>query len=411
MLVASVALMGAASAHATTETFQYTGASQTWIVPAGVTEATFDLYGAVGGNSGSGNPLRTPGFGGRATATLQVEPGTSIQVNVGGSGGFIATLAAGGFNGGGDGPAIGGPGHAGGGASDVRIGGVALTDRALVAGGGGGAGNNGVVGGDGGGEAGSDATPGGDGGTQTTGGAGDSAGMPGSFGMGGDAACSFLAVCGSSLPAPGAGGGGWYGGGGGDSTTGGGGGSGHGPPGTVFEVGVRDGNGLATVTYTEAPPEPPAEPAPTATCLGRTATIIASPGEPATGTSGPDVIVGTEGADEIRGLGGEDAVCALGGTDELLLGRGSDQAQAGGGDDFVNSRRGADAISGQGDNDELLGGKGDDALNGGAADDRLHGDGDDDDLDGGGGRNRLNGGTGHNVCTNGPVFANCDESG
>ena len=39
----------AASAAATTATFNYTGAAQTWTVPAGVTSATFDLYGAQGG--------------------------------------------------------------------------------------------------------------------------------------------------------------------------------------------------------------------------------------------------------------------------------------------------------------------------------------------------------------------------
>ena len=41
-------LASAAPASATTETFNYTGAAQTWTVPAGVTEATFDLYGAQG---------------------------------------------------------------------------------------------------------------------------------------------------------------------------------------------------------------------------------------------------------------------------------------------------------------------------------------------------------------------------
>ena len=39
---------------ATTETFNYTGAAQTWTVPAGVTTATFDVYGAEGGATRSG---------------------------------------------------------------------------------------------------------------------------------------------------------------------------------------------------------------------------------------------------------------------------------------------------------------------------------------------------------------------
>jgi hypothetical protein len=41
----------AAPASAATETFNYTGAAQTWTVPAGVTEANFDLYGASGGET------------------------------------------------------------------------------------------------------------------------------------------------------------------------------------------------------------------------------------------------------------------------------------------------------------------------------------------------------------------------
>jgi hypothetical protein len=39
----------AAPASATTETFNVTGGPQTWTVPAGVTQATFDLYGAQAG--------------------------------------------------------------------------------------------------------------------------------------------------------------------------------------------------------------------------------------------------------------------------------------------------------------------------------------------------------------------------
>ena len=74
----------AASAAATTATFNHTGAAQTWTVPAGITSATFDLYGAQGG--GGDEPGRDPGLGGRATATIAVTPGASIQVNVGGQG-------------------------------------------------------------------------------------------------------------------------------------------------------------------------------------------------------------------------------------------------------------------------------------------------------------------------------------
>ena len=76
----------AAPAAATTETFNFTGAAQTWTVPAGVTEATFDLYGAQGGGHPGEQPLFRAGLGGRATATIAVTSGDSIQVNVGGRG-------------------------------------------------------------------------------------------------------------------------------------------------------------------------------------------------------------------------------------------------------------------------------------------------------------------------------------
>lgn len=46
-LTASAALP--AGAAATTDTYEYTGGVQTWVVPAGVTSATFDPYGAAGG--------------------------------------------------------------------------------------------------------------------------------------------------------------------------------------------------------------------------------------------------------------------------------------------------------------------------------------------------------------------------
>jgi hypothetical protein len=227
----------AASASATTETFNYTGAAQTWTVPAGVTSATFDLYGAQGGTYAIGAEPGVGGLGGRATATISVTPGDSIQVDVGGAGFSccIAPWPQAAFNGGGA-PEISG----GGGASDIRIGGTALSDRKVVAGGGGG-GNGVSTGGDGGGLSGLAATPGfalenapGNGGTQSSGGE----------------AGGTLGVGGTALTGGGGGGGGYYGGGGG-LRAGGGGGSGYGPTGTTFGTGVRSGNGLVTVTYTE----------------------------------------------------------------------------------------------------------------------------------------------------------------
>src|SRR5262245_65419502 len=56
----------AAPASATTRTFSFTGAAQTWTVPAGVTQAKFNMYGAQGGGDATGSFVA--GLGGRATA-------------------------------------------------------------------------------------------------------------------------------------------------------------------------------------------------------------------------------------------------------------------------------------------------------------------------------------------------------
>jgi hypothetical protein len=200
-------------------------------VPAGVTSATFDLYGAQGGINNSTN-----GRGGRVTATLNVTAGTTYQILVGGLGDAFHV----GFNGGG----LGQSARNGGGASDVRSGSFTLAERLLVAGGGGG---DGVVGagGAGGHPTGGNGT-GGRGGTQTAGGAGGAGdsgnGNPGTLGQGGSGY--------------GGGGGGYYGGGGGgyDRSTGatGGGGSSFGPSGATFQNGVRAGDGLVLISYTLA---------------------------------------------------------------------------------------------------------------------------------------------------------------
>ena len=125
----------------TTVTFDFTGGVQTWTVPAGVTSAVFDVYGAQGS-----------GFGGRATATLPVTGGEVLAVYVGG----MPSGTTGGFNGGGNAGSSISPGTGGGGGSDVRRDADSdtvyeLTERILVAGGGGGAGGFGGGGGGGGG--------------------------------------------------------------------------------------------------------------------------------------------------------------------------------------------------------------------------------------------------------------------
>src|SRR5690242_2626437 len=60
-------------------TFQYTGAQQTFSVPAGVTSIHVDAVGAPGGSNG----LAPGGLGGTASADLTVTPGQTLFVEVG----------------------------------------------------------------------------------------------------------------------------------------------------------------------------------------------------------------------------------------------------------------------------------------------------------------------------------------
>ena len=253
------------TAGTTTCTFAYTGAAQSWTVPTGVTQATFDVFGAQGGSEPTGKP---GGLGGEATATIAVNPGDTLQVNVGGAGmnSNPTQSGGGGFNGGGSGGSGSPSGGGGGGASDVRSGAFGLGDRIIVAGGGGGAGGIGGAGGVGGGlsgGAGGDHTSvygtsgGGGGGTSSAGGSGG-AGSSGNGSAGGSGFGGFGGRGdGFDGGAGGGGGGGYYGGGGGGGGTagpgggGGGGGSGFGPSSVVFNSGVRSGDGLVTITYTE----------------------------------------------------------------------------------------------------------------------------------------------------------------
>ena len=85
---------GPAGAQPTTETFDEVGTFD-WVVPADVCSATFEVSGAQGGDGGEGPVFEDsidtsaggPGaLGGRATATITVTPGETIQINVGGQG-------------------------------------------------------------------------------------------------------------------------------------------------------------------------------------------------------------------------------------------------------------------------------------------------------------------------------------
>jgi hypothetical protein len=208
--------------------FNYTGSQQNWIAPAGVTRIRVTATGAAGGLGA----VAAGGAGGQMIADINVIPGNTYYIFVGGKGGPGGI----GWNGGGI------DGHVntctyGGGATDIRYGGIGLTNRILVVGGGGGVGANGgglCGGGYGAGTFNANGGPGqtmptestgGGGGTQSAGGAGGN----GNFGIS-PAASGGLGVGSSNTDYGGAGGGGYYGGGSGGSGfagshSGGGGGS------------------------------------------------------------------------------------------------------------------------------------------------------------------------------------------
>jgi hypothetical protein len=125
--------------------FSCTKSIQNLTIPLGYNYMYVDMSGASSGSGGTGNGV--PGYGARIQSYLSVVPGTVLHVTVGCQGTSCPTSAlpaitylAGGYNGGGTGYGIttsfGGTG--GGGASDIRIGGMSLSDRVMVAGGGGG---------------------------------------------------------------------------------------------------------------------------------------------------------------------------------------------------------------------------------------------------------------------------------
>jgi hypothetical protein len=282
----------AAPASGATQTFDTPG-DHLWVVPAGVTTATFDLN----GGSGAGVGGSIGGKGGETAATISLTPGETLNINVGGA--APAPGSGSGFGGGGG---TGDPvcaeggfacfGGGGGGASDVRQGGSALENRVLVAGGGGGAGGassgfcndfgciTSVGGGDGGdgGASGSRGADGADGAVEGVhtggcggGGATQSAGGPaggtsgelchgptgntggGGAGLGGNGGDSA-----QGGGAGGGGGGGYFGGGGGSGGAarsgggGGGGGSSFAEPSATnvsFSAGANLGDGKVTITY------------------------------------------------------------------------------------------------------------------------------------------------------------------
>ncbi len=254
----------------TSVTFSYTGSSQSFVVPTGVTQITVAASGAAGGADCYQD---AGGKGATVTATIPVTPGETLVIEVGGGGGaptgtsYCIMPGPGGFNGGATAGALTATmayaGGGGGGASDVRQGGSALSNRVVIAGGGGGGagGPTGGIGGPGGssGTAGTsgDAGGGGGGGTSIAGGAGGTEvggggnGVAGSLGLGGTGGTGLR-------DSGGGGGGGYYGGGGGGGSGsccgsgGGGGGSSYAEPnatGVTIQSGVRAGSGAVVLTW------------------------------------------------------------------------------------------------------------------------------------------------------------------
>lgn len=334
------------TAAASTQTFSFTGAQQTYTVPAGVTAIHITAVGAAGENSSFDGTINRAkgGVGAEVSGTLSVTPGQTLYVEVGGVGQC---------NGAGPG---GGSAGDGGGASDVRT--VSITNgggslcgtqsqtslgsRLIVAGGGGGAGDSADMGfhpGGNGGDAegelraglsghpcdpfGGDCVLGGREGNDFSGGAGGR-----SFGFapptGGADGSLLRGGAGGSAGADGTGGGG----GGGGGLYGGGGGGGA-PTELGGQAGGGGGSGSSLLP------------------VGGGGNFAAAPNKPSQVTIATCDFVGTGGNDTLTGTTGGDVLCGLDGKDTL------------------NGLRGNDRLYGSGGNDVLVGGPGDDILDGG----------------------------------------------
>jgi hypothetical protein len=243
LIVACSLLISSSWSQVTTLVF--TGAMETYTVPAGVTLIQIETWGAEGG-TGTYNGVTPPtGLGGYAIGNLSVTPGDVLNVYVGGQG---VSAGAGGFNGGGQSGSQ--YGASGGGASDVRIAPYTLIERVIVAGGAGGSafGSSPTQGGAGGGLVGVDGQSissyiGGGGGTQIAGGTAGccyGANVAGTFGIGGGPGDYHNA----------GGGGGWYGGGSGGAQAAAGGGSSYidGVTAGVTTASIQSGDGQVVIT-------------------------------------------------------------------------------------------------------------------------------------------------------------------
>lgn len=122
-----------------TTLFNYNGSSQGYIVPVdGLYK--IEVWGAQGGSVGT---YAQGGKGGYTVGQMNLAKGEILNIYVGGQGSYEKNASvAGGFNGGGaSGYGSDTSGGSGGGATDVRYNGTALSNRIIIAGGGGGAGS------------------------------------------------------------------------------------------------------------------------------------------------------------------------------------------------------------------------------------------------------------------------------
>jgi hypothetical protein len=115
--------------------FEFTGGPQTFAVPAGVTQISIYAAGAEGGFGGEYGT--SGGLGGLVEADIDVTPGETLEIYVGGEGRSLSGTVIGCWNGGGCAGAGGGISGTGGGATDIRRSPFSLDDRVVVAGGGG----------------------------------------------------------------------------------------------------------------------------------------------------------------------------------------------------------------------------------------------------------------------------------
>jgi Ca2+-binding RTX toxin-like protein len=121
------------------------------------------------------------------------------------------------------------------------------------------------------------------------------------------------------------------------------------------------------------------------------------------GETGGDSLLGGDGEDQLFGAKGPDSEHGGADADQLLGGRGPDEMRAGGGDDVLYAGKASERIvDGEGGDDRVYGGRGNDSLDGGSGDDMVDGGLGDDSLNGAGGTDTLLGSHGRDDIFGGP---------